>query len=296
MESFLSIEKLRRFVQRKIKIVAIVMMVVGLALIGWPFIETTADNALSKQRIGAYEDKVKALPEGTWQEMLAEARVYHQNLDSLRRSVMDPFGIEDYRGASPLSAVGNHDIFAYLWIPKLGERLPVYLSVNSKNLTQGVVLVEGTDIPIGEPGTHTVLAGRRNALTRNWLTNIEKLTVGDQLYLYILNKRITYSVKESAVFWPSENDHYLPSPGSEQLSLLTTTPYPINNQRRLVVAEKIQEKERQASIVRDMERIEKESSMAGSPLHQRNWSIGVSVLVGIALTGLALLLYREIKQ
>jgi len=283
-------------VQKKMKLVAIVMMLVGLLFIGWPFATSMIGNMQSKQMIDTYEETTRDLPEVDRQEILAKAREYNHHLDPTRRSAMDPFGVEDYSGTSPLTAFGNHEPFAYLWIPKLAERLPIYLSVNSKNLSQGVVLMEGTDIPIGEPGTHTVLAGTHNFLVRNRFSNIDQLNEGDRFYLYVFDKRLAYSVVQNVIFWPSENDKYLPLPDGERLSLLTTTPYPINNQRLLVIAEKMEDTVRQEPITQNMVHIEKENPTERAPLHQIDLSMIGTALVGLAVMGLTFLLFKEIKK
>ncbi len=276
--------------QIRIKILAVVMILTGMVLIGAPFVSEIMHNGQVEDQIKSYEEKRSDKRE--YETILAEARAYNDALDPMRRSVMDPFAVSDYSAPSPLTAFEATEPYAYLWIPKLGEKLPVYLSARSENFSRGVVLVEGTDIPAGEPHTLTVLAGTQDFLLGGRFGDIDQLGEGDNIYLYSFHKRETYTVVNRAVFWPSENDNYLPSTEVQQLGLLTATPYPVNNQRLLVIAKKTDENLIDQSVVQDMENL-KSSSEDHFYLQYQFRRMAITVVVMTVLAGVPVLLLKS---
>ncbi|WP_308446062.1 class C sortase [Halalkalibacter sp. APA_J-10(15)] len=84
-------------------------------------------------------------------------------------------------------------------MPKLELVLPIYLGASDEILDKGVGQVEGSSIPIGGEGTHTVLAGHRGLGTKEMFRHIDELREGDVFYIYTWSETLSYRVSEKQI-------------------------------------------------------------------------------------------------
>ncbi|MFB0958989.1 MAG: class C sortase [Clostridiaceae bacterium] len=146
----------------------------------------------------------------------------------------DPQWSDPYPILSTSSYLPN-GAFGYLDIPKLGEKLPIYLGATFSHLERGVAQLEGTSLPVGGIGTNSVIAGHRS-LARGALLfkHLDKLRPGDRFYIQIFNQTLTYEVIGSEVILPYQRDKLTIQPGRDLVTLLTCTPYGQVTHRLLV--------------------------------------------------------------
>lgn len=105
-------------------------------------------------------------------------------------------------------------------------------------------MVEGTDLPLGGPGTRSVIAGHRSTIIDVTLLHADKLQKGDLLYIDLGDKILTYQMVESRLIDPEEWQEVLPQEGKDLISLLTCDPvYPPFVNRLIVDFERVEEKE-----------------------------------------------------
>ena len=65
-------------------------------------------------------------------------------------------------------------------------------------------------------------------------TDLDQIKEGDLIYLYVLNKILTYEVDQITVTTPDDTDAIQIIDGKDLLTLLTCTPYGTNTHRLLV--------------------------------------------------------------
>ena len=70
-------------------------------------------------------------------------------------------------------------------------------------------------------------------------TDLDQVKEGDLVYLYVLNKTLTYEVDKITVTTPDDTDAIQIIDGEDLLTLLTCTPYGTNTHRLLVRGHRI---------------------------------------------------------
>lgn len=130
------------------------------------------------------------------------------------------------------------EIKCFLEIPVIDEYLPIYLSTEEADLRRGVGVLEGSDLPGGGSGSHCVICGHAGFAKASLFSELYKLEIGDEFYLYLGKEKMIYKVDQILVVKPEEQEALLPVEGKEYVTLLTCTPPGKNTYRLLVRGEK----------------------------------------------------------
>ena len=223
------------------------MKVKGRALIGYLFIlfgifmplmafsSMSYREIMADKRYEAFRDKDKDLTE--------ELKKYNEDVTKSDANIIDPFDNEEYDGYYDIKGIDKNEVFAYLIIPKLDMKKPIYLDATYKHLDLGVAQVEGTSLPLGGKSTRSVIAGHRGWWGDLMFYNIEKLEVGDEILIDGRSGLLTYKVTGQEIIDPSDWEKVLPIEGRDMVTLLTCHPKrPPRPKRLLINAERVVEK------------------------------------------------------
>ena len=183
------------------------------------------------------------MKEEDFEEAWAAARAYNQTF-SQNSILTDIFGIEDsgdIRGTEyfkVLNVMGD-GIMGYLTIPKINVRLSVYHGTDEEVLNTGAGHLNGTKLPIGGEGNHSVLSAHRGLPSAKLFTDIDQLGKGDRFYLHILNEDLAYEVDRILPMIEKDDFDALGEAlkieeGEDYVTLFTCTPYGVNSHRLLV--------------------------------------------------------------
>ncbi len=106
------------------------------------------------------------------------------------------------------------------------------------NLNKGAAILGQTSMPIGGASTNCVIAGHRtwNGIMHPFV-GLEKVEVGDLLYLTNPWETLTYRVVRKEIIYPDNSDKVRIQEGRDLISIFTCT-YP-NTRRVLVTCERI---------------------------------------------------------
>ena len=181
----------------------------------------------------------------THERELADAARYNRRLAGSGQPVLgdnpDPFNGDeptydsDYRHELDLPADGIMTTITY---PRLGIDLPVRHGTSASTLEQGAGHMYGTSLPVGGENTHTVLSAHTGLADTLMFDKLHSLggqaRVGDVFYLHTLNQTLAYKVTSIRVVNPDEFNQLKIQPGQDLATLLTCTPYGVNNKRLLV--------------------------------------------------------------
>ena len=210
---------------------------IGAAIAFYPLISKVWNRWRDSLLIAEYQGEVEKIPEADYSDILAQAREYN---DQHRvNKLVDVFGedTEDYILTHPydtlLNPFGNL-IMGYLEIPVIRVSLPIYHGCGSDALEKGIGHLEGTSLPIGGIGTHTVMSGHRGLPGRQLLTDLDQVKVGDQFYIHVLNEVLAYEVDQILTVLPEETDSLAIDENKDLATLVTCTPYAVNTHRLLV--------------------------------------------------------------
>lgn len=158
-------------------------------------------------------------------------------------NIIDPFDNEDYVGDYDIKGIDKDEVFAYLIIPKLDMKKPIYLDATFDHLDRGVAQVEGTSLPLGGMSTRSVIAGHRGWWGDLMFYNVDKLEVGDEIFIDGRTGLLEYRVTGTDIISPSDWESILPVAGKDMVTLLTCHPKrPPRPKRLLINAERVEEK------------------------------------------------------
>ena len=116
------------------------------------------------------------------------------------------------------------EVFGVLRIPAMDLEMPIYLGANYDNLANGAAVLTQTSIPIGGENTNAVIAGHRGWNGYPYFLDIEKLQVGDLVYIKNVWEELTYRVTAIRIVYPDDIDAILIQPGRDMVTLLTCHP------------------------------------------------------------------------
>ena len=128
----------------------------------------------------------------------------------------------------------------YLTIDKIKVELPIYHGTSAEVLSKAVGHLEGTSLPVGGTGTHSVLSAHRGLPSFRLFTDLDKLELGDTFVIQILDRTMTYQIDKITIVKPNQINDLKIDKDSDYVTLLTCTPYGINTHRLLVRGKRIE--------------------------------------------------------
>ena len=192
-------------------------------------------------------------------EQYNESRIddYNNNVDSISQEDLDDYFsvAEKYNEAlatdvstddSKLSILSHYDeildldngVMGYVEIPSINVRLPVYHGESEDILEKGTAHLEHTSFPIGGESTHACISAHCGYPTQKFFDDIDELENGEEIYIYVLDRTLKYTVTDSDVVEPDDSSKLEVVQGKDMLTLVTCTPYGVNSHRLLVHAER----------------------------------------------------------
>lgn len=219
--------------------VVLLLFLSGFALLGYPVVTNWIAEKTQTVAIQHYKEGVSARSLAQIEEEKQKAREYNAMLTGV--SIEDPFvpGSGSVLPENYTSVLDFDGPLAYLEIPRIGQRLPVFHGAGSTVLEKGVGHLDATAFPIGGEGNHAVLTGHRGLVKAKLFTDLDKLEPGDIFYIYVLDETLVYEVDRVLVVEPQDTEELRPVAGEDYVTLITCTPYGINSHRLFVRGRRI---------------------------------------------------------
>lgn len=225
------------------KIIMCILIIVGLSMMAYPVISSFLNQMHSSKVIDGYKKNVKNMSEVKKQEMLKAAHAYNAKLSQSKIVMSDPFDEEAIRSTTKMYketlSVDDSGLMAFLDIPCINVHLPIYHGVSEKVLAHAVGHLEGTSLPVGGKGTHTVLSAHTALAQARLFTDLDEMKKGDLFQIHVLDTTLTYKVYSIEVITPDQISSLVISPGKDLCTLVTCTPYGINTHRLLVHGKRV---------------------------------------------------------
>lgn len=227
-------------------VVMTVVMVVGLGIIAYPTLSDWWNSFHQTRAIAAYSEAVDQTDPKKLEAMLQAAREYNTRLaKNPNRFTMTDEERNEYN--SLLNLTGN-GVMGYVTVPSIGVNLPVYHGVDEVHLQVAVGHIEGSSLPVGGKGTHTVVSAHRGLPSAKLFTDLDKIVEGDIFTFTVLNQTITYEVDQIRIVEPSDLSDLAIDPNMDYATLVTCTPYGINTHRILVRGHRIENQSDRSAI------------------------------------------------
>ena len=219
-----------------------ILFLIGFGILIYP---TAADqwNTYRQSRlISSYEASVEKMEPEDFSLQWEKARAFNDSF-SINNIYGDIFGSEEQELTDTaywqVLNVGGDGVMGYLSIPKIHVRLSIYHGVEEEVLQTGVGHLNGTKLPIGGEGTHSVLAAHRGLPSARLFTDIDQLEKGDLFYIHMLDQVLAYQVDQILDMVDKDDTAVLEEAlqiqeGKDLVTLFTCTPYGVNSHRLLV--------------------------------------------------------------
>lgn len=146
---------------------------------------------------------------------------------------------EDQEDYFSLLNADKNGLMGRIKIPSIKADLPIYHGTTDDVLASGVGHLQGSALPVGGEGMHSVLTAHRGLATAELFTHLDEVKLGDTFTLEIFGEVLSYEVFETQVVRPEDTQTLNPIRGRDFVTLVTCTPLGINTHRILVTAERI---------------------------------------------------------
>ncbi|MCD8110154.1 MAG: class C sortase [Clostridiales bacterium] len=137
---------------------------------------------------------------------------------------------------TPSSVEGlEGEVFGYIEIPAMDAALPLYVGASTSNLAKGAAILGATSLPVGGENTNSVIAAHRGYRGIPFFREIEKLGVGDAVYITNPWGTLGYRVEAIDIIGPYDSDKVMIQAGKDMVTLMTCHPYRSHGKYRYVV-------------------------------------------------------------
>lgn len=220
-------------------VISVLVFLLGLGIMFYPTVSNWLHEQNASYAVSNYQEQVGNKSTEEYDATFAAARAYNATLTGDVLSFLDAgteFGNPDYWNI--LDEVNG--IMGVIEIPSINVTLPIYHGSEEEVLQKGAGHLEGSALPTGDVGNHTVITGHTGLPTAMLFTDLDELVIGDYFYLDILNEVFAYEVVNIYVVLPSETEYLMAQADKDLVTLVTCTPYGVNSHRLLIQGERTQ--------------------------------------------------------
>jgi len=219
------------------------MFFLGLGIILFPRVAESLNTVKQSQEVESFKKDIAEKDDEEIEKELSRVEDCYNKVYYDEHGIHDPFeeSNEKLNQFRECLGIEKDEIFASLEIPKLNLSIPIYLGSSKLILDMGVGQVEGSSLPLGGRGTHTVLAAHRGMGTKAMFRNLDELYEGDVFYIHGSTGTLKYRVTQQRVIYPYETSSLDLEEDKDMATLLTCHPYRYNYQRLLIHGERFEE-------------------------------------------------------
>ncbi|MDO4663857.1 MAG: class C sortase [Erysipelotrichaceae bacterium] len=271
-------EKQTKKSKRLTVLVPILIFMIGAGIFLYPALSNYINTLQHNKTIQTYQAKLAETDQAELDALWNAANAYNDQLagETLRDPFVPGSGYvlpEHYENV--LNPQGD-GVMGYIEIDKIDVRLPIYHGTSEEVLKQGVGHIEFSSLPIGGLNRHCVLSAHRGLPSSLLFTHLDKMEIGDQFYIHVLNEVHAYQVDSIETILPEEISFLHLDPNQDWVTLLTCTPYGVNTHRLLVRGHRVE-------YVEPTVQEEQQSSSFPKWLQEYIVSIGIGLFILLLL-------------
>lgn len=229
--------------RRKISTILFALLfLIGFGIMAYPTIADQWNTYRQSRLITEYDEVVSKMEPEDFTRQWEAAKNFNQTMTQ-NNLYSDVFGEsrEDPRDSEywKVLNIAGDGVMGYLTIPKINIKLAVYHGTADDVLQTGIGHLNGTKLPIGGEGTHSILAAHRGLPSAKLFTDIDQLEKKDRFYLHVLDEDLAYEVDQILPMVDKDDRGTLEGAlqieeGEDLVTLFTCTPYGVNSHRLLV--------------------------------------------------------------
>lgn len=225
----------------KKRMLPLILFIVGVIVVIFPHVAQWVNKEIHEHQVAAIQQQIKEMPDEKKQEVSTDVKDCNEAIFKNEDGINDPF--TDYYDPSYYEScakvIEQNDYPLALEIPKMDVNIPIFLGASQENLANGIGQVEGSSVPTGGEGSHTVLAGHRGMGTKAMFRHLDYLEAGDVFYIHTIDETLTYMVYDTEVILPHETERLRIQEGKDLASLFSCHPYRNNTHRLVVYGERV---------------------------------------------------------
>lgn len=221
----------------KVKVILIVTFIIGLFILLYPSVSQYINSFNQSTVITDYDKMFLNNKDVDYTEDFNKAYAYNAELAKLRYPLAQYKKLSGYH---ELINVNNTGMMGYISINKIKVEIPIYHTTDKDVLNVAVGHLEGSSLPVGGKGSHSVLSAHRGLPSAKLFTDLNKIEIGDVFEITVLDKKLTYQVDQIRVVEPNDVTELRIKENEDYVTLMTCTPYGINSHRLLVRGTRIE--------------------------------------------------------
>ncbi|KIR03283.1 Sortase A, LPXTG specific [Lachnospiraceae bacterium TWA4] len=180
------------------------------------------------------------------------------------------------------------ELCGYIEIPSMDKIFPIYLEDSYENLSRGVALLNKSSLPIGVKNSNNVIIGHRGWKTGSFFKDIEKIRIGDLIYIITSTQKLVYRAENIKVINPNDIEKLQVQEGKDMITLCTCHPYLSRGKYRyLVYCVRNEEVNKKPEKLKETEKLEEtmiESSTGIIEVEEIIRKLGGIIILGILLS------------
>ncbi|GAB2738001.1 class C sortase [Arthrobacter bambusae] len=222
-----------------------VIAAIGLGLVLYPQAADWFSSISHNSKLSGYAQEVEQLEPSARTKVLDRAREYNSRIPT--GQLRDPYSahapatalegqLKDYQ--SQLN-VANDEVIGRFRYPSVKIDLPIFHGTSDDVLAKGVGHLYGSSLPVGGPGTHSVLTSHSGIPNAELFNPLHSSKTGDIFSTEVMDHTFLYRVNRIEVVKPDDISSLKITPGQDSITLITCTPIGVNSHRLLVHASRI---------------------------------------------------------
>lgn len=234
----------------KTTIAGLILLTLSILFATLPFMLMVFNSSISSRAVQTHDEDVDKLAAHQAEESYSKAQQYNERLfqegSRVLGEVSDPWSggkdslAQEDKTYQHMLNVPADGIMATIRYPRLGINLPIRHGTSDVTLASGAGHLYGTSLPVGGTNTHSVISAHTgyDRLMFDRLS-MGQGKIGDFFYITVLGHVLAYRVNSIIVIEPDDFSHFAIQAGKDQVTLLTCTPYGVNNKRMLVTGQRV---------------------------------------------------------
>lgn len=227
--------------------IIVLIATIGISVLVYPIAASWFSAWSHDTAVDGYVSSVEQIPSAELAEMLEGAETYNRNLPT--GPLRDPYALgadgqqtaigEGTAAYFDTLATEGTEAMARVRIPAIHTDLPIFHGTGEDVLARGIGHLYGSSLPVGGPGTHSVLTGHNGFVQATLFDDIDELVEGDLIIVTTLGGDLYYEVDSIETVLPDDTEALRRVPGKDYVTLVTCTPTGVNTHRLLVRAERV---------------------------------------------------------
>lgn len=234
--------------------------------------------------IKSYEKQAKTYDQKQKEQAFRKAEEYNKDLIKSVVQLTDPFKVKKSNGETliynNILNIDHSGVMGYLEIPCISVSLPICHGTDAEILERGVGHLAASSIPVGGKSTHSVLTGHTGLSSAKLFTDLTEMKKEDLFFIHVLDRTLAYKVDQISVVRPEDTRKLQIVKGKDYVTLVTCTPYGVNDHRLLVRGVRTKYVKKQRSSIRP-----RNQNSQWMRTYKKAIAIGLMIVTALILLG-----------